>query len=435
MKKVILSFLAVSALFYSCSNDDDGGNGEGEGSVLVTPSLGEVITGDDFSRTEGDYNNDYLDNYSTLFTRGGESSVSFSGQTTRLRQTKEIGSELKAGTAVAEIQLMFEGEEVNGSSLSAGFTEVALNGTTKIVRSKTSTSLGLFNGTNTTGQGATNVGVIDDFIEDHQGVIDRWALDGSTGVAGIVTETDGSIRYVTGKGYELDQLFAKSMSGALAYDQAINHYLNRLDDNFDGTNSFRTANDANAVDEGDSYTTMEHHWDESFGYIYGNTTGENLIYKYIDNVDGLVKFSGVEKDILEAYVTGRIAISEKDYEARDEQVSILREKLGLIIAVRAVYYLGSGADKIGDLEADATGRIDAFHTLSEGYGFVHSLRYIVDGDGEAYFTDAEVDSFLATMDAENGLWSVTSDDLLDIADDIAAKSVGGSTWEFEDVVN
>ncbi len=435
MKRIALSLFVIGALFQSCSSDDDnndgGGNSGGDDPVVVTPSLSEVITGDDFTRADnGAYNNDYIDNYSSLFTRDGNSTVSFSGQTTRLKQAKEIGGNLKTQTSVADIQLKFEGQEVNGELQSAGFSDTSLNGTTKVVRPKTSSSIGLFDKTNGSGQGATNVGVIDGFITAHQEVLDSWSTPAEEGQAGTFLDADGATRYVSAKGFELDQLFTKSLAGALAYDQAVNHYLNRLDDENNGSNDYRTANDAGTVKEGKDYTTMEHHWDEAFGYIYGNITGQNLIYKYIDNVDGLSKFTGVEKEILEAFVKGRIAITGKDYTARDAQIAVLREKLGLVIAVRAVHYLRSSVLIIDDATKN---REDAFHDLCEGYGFVNSLRYIVKADGTAYFTDAEVDGFLAILNEDKGLWSITSNELNDMADAIAAKSVGGTSWTVEDV--
>ncbi|WP_075342228.1 DUF4856 domain-containing protein [Tenacibaculum agarivorans] len=430
MKKVVLSALMISALsFVSCSDDDDN-NITGPG--VNIPTVNQIITGNDFSRaSNGDYNNDYISNYATLFTRDGKPTVSFSGQTTRLKQTKEIGGNLKSTTSVDNIQLKFEGQD----GKSAGFTDASLNGTTKIVRAKTSSSIGLFStNKNESGQGKINVEFIDAFIAGHQDVIDNWATTAAAGQAGTFTESNGTdVRYVDAKGRELDQLFTKSMAGALAYDQAVNHYFNRLDDENDGTNNYRTLNDAGTVDDDNAYTTMEHHWDEAFGYIYGNTSAQNLIYKYIDNVDGLTKFAGIERDIFEAFVAGRIAIVEKDYAARDTQIDILREKLGLVIAVRAVHYLSGGA-KIIDAVASGSGkREDAFHDLCEGYGFINSLRYVVDENDEPYFKDSDVDAFLTTLDAGNGLWDVTSADLKNIADDIAAKSVGGLAWTVEDV--
>lgn len=432
MKKTIL-LAGILATMIACDNDDK----DNEIKIVVeTPTVQDVITGNDFSRRtenpgKGAYNNDYIDNYGSLFTREGESTVSYSGQTTRLKQAKEIGGNLKSNVPVADIQLKFEGEEVNGSLQSAGFSDTSLNGTTKIVRSKTSSSTGLFGGSNSSGQGATNVADFDAYITGHQDVLDNWTVTAAPGQAGTFLDIDGATRYVDAKGFELDQLFTKGLAGALAYDQTVNHYFNRLDDNNDGSGNYRTANDEGTVVDGKSYTTMEHHWDEAFGYIYGNITGENLIYKYIDNVDALQKFAGIEREILEAFVKGRIAIVEKDYDTRDAQVKILREKLSIIIAVRAVHYLGGGANILND-STKATE--DSFHDICEGYGFIYSLRFIVDANGNRYFTDAEVDGYLAILEAGNGLWSVTADQLIDMADDIASKSVGGFSWTYNDVV-
>ncbi len=430
MKKTLF-FVGFMAVIIGCTNE----NNDDEVELVVNiPTVQDIISGDDFRRTDGAYNNDYIDNYTSLFTRDGKATVSYSGQTARLKQAKEIGENLKSNVPVVDIQLKFEGEDVNGSLQSAGFSEASLNGTTKIVRSKTSASIGLFNKTNGSGQGATNVAEFDGYISGHQAVLDNWSTPAASGQAGTFLDNDGSTRHVDAKGFELDQLFTKGLAGALAYDQSVNHYFNRLDDENNGSNDYKIANDKGTPKEGKSYTTMEHHWDEAFGYIYGNITGQNLIYKYIDNVDALQKFTGIEREILEAFVKGRIAIVEKDYDTRDAQVKILREKLGLVIAVRAVHYLGCGVKLLANLAEDAAERADAFHDLCEGYGFINSLRYIVNANGTRYFTDVEVDRYIATLEANNGLWSVNSDDLVDMADEIAAKNIGGFSWTYSDVV-
>ena len=58
-----------------------------------------------------------------------------------------------------------------------------------------------------------------------------------------------------------------------------------------GTN--RADNDANTVVEGKSYTTMEHKWDEAFGYLYGTDNATNpalgadsFLNKYLARVNG-----------------------------------------------------------------------------------------------------------------------------------------------------
>ena len=37
---------------------------------------------------------------------------------------------------------------------------------------------------------------------------------------------------------------------------------------------------------------------------------------------------------------------------------------------------------------------DALHALSEGYGFVLSLQFTINEDGDPYFTNAEVNKML-----------------------------------------
>ena len=69
------------------------------------------------------------------FERNGVSTVSYGGQTTRLKQADELYSALNnASSTEAAMNLMFGGD--NGTS--AGFADETLNGTTKLIRSKTS---------------------------------------------------------------------------------------------------------------------------------------------------------------------------------------------------------------------------------------------------------------------------------------------------------
>ena len=51
---------------------------------------------------------------------------------------------------------------------------------------------------------------------------------------------------------------------------------------------------------------------------------------------------------------------------------------------------------------------DAFHALSEGYGFVMSLQFTNDGNNSPYFDNATVNSWLALMD---NFWTVSNSDL------------------------
>jgi len=70
----------------------------------------------------------------------------------------------------------------------------------------------------------------------------------------------------------------------------------------------------------------------------------------------------------------------------------------------------------------APNRQDSFHDLSEGLGFVYSLQFTrKPNSNDPYFTKAEVDGFMSTLQAGNGFWDVTADTLDEISNTIAAK--------------
>jgi len=113
---------------------------------------------------------------------------------------------------------------------------------------------------------------------------------------------------------------------------------------------------------------------------------------------------------------GRAAIVAKDYTVRDAQAEIIREKVSLIIAVRAVFYLQNGKNTLGSDYASA------FHDLSEGFGFIYSLQFTrKPGTSGPYFTKLEVDAYIAELMVGNGFWDVTSATLDEISDEIATR--------------
>jgi hypothetical protein len=66
----------------------------------------------------------------------------------------------------------------------------------------------------------------------------------------------------------------------------------------------------------------------------------------------------------------------------------------------------------------------AFHDLSEGYGFLTSLRFTRDiQSATPLFTKSEVDGFVVDImnDGVNGFWDVTPETLDAISETIAAK--------------
>lgn len=396
MKKIATSILAVSSLFLaSCSSDDDGGAVSTD--TVVAPIAYE------FGRSEA-------------------STVSFSGQSTRIAMAEELVEALKAATnSEVVLKAMFAHEE--GAS---DFSDTDLNASDKSIRSKVAASTDFYsdNATDATAIKADFDGWIEEQVAD---VFPNYEVTAVAGTAGAIQEAGGgSTRYVTAKGVELNQIFAKGLIGGLMTDQILNNYLGKavLDE---GTNI--TDNDDEELVEGKNYTNMEHKWDEAFGYLYGAEEDvtmpvlniDSFLNKYLSRVEGDADFTGIADDIYDAFKLGRQAIVVGNYEVRDEQAEILREKISTVIGVRAVYYLQQGKNVL-----EATGEVDyasAFHDLSEGLGFVYSLQFTrKPNTTEPYFTKTQVDDFLSRLLEEgNGLWEASTSETLEaISEEIAA---------------
>jgi hypothetical protein len=235
---------------------------------------------------------------------------------------------------------------------------------------------------------------------------------------------DGSKkRYFSANGLEPQQVFLKGMMGACLLDQTLNTYLSlaKLD-----AGSTKTDNTNRVLVSGKNYTDMEHFWDEAYGYVFGNDNVNvtPAIYKYwssyINQVDVDPDFSNVKENIVNAFIKGRAAITNKDYTTRDAQIATIKKEMSKVVAVRAVYYMNEA--KLG-LSKD-NGKA-AFHALSEGYGFIWSLRFTQNPDTKLpYFSKEEVKSLLdRLMGGKNGLYDVDylNTELDKIAQDISTR--------------
>ena len=395
MKKLVYTTAILSAIFLgACSSDDDNSN--------------EVI------------NVEAPTTY--VFQRGGESTVSFGGQTTRILMAEETVSAFKDfdNATQASIQAMYDHQE--GSS---DFSDADLNASDKNLRSKTAASYDYFSANAT--ESAQIKTTFETYISAQVNeVFPNIMIVAAPGTAGQVADGN-STRYVNSNGLEYNQAFAKSLLGALMTDQILNNYLSAtvLDEGDNVAN-----NDNGITEENKSYTTMEHKWDEAYGYLYGKsansenpnlTIGEDdkFLNEYVGRVNDDPDFSTIADEIFNAFKLGRAAIVAKNYEVRDEQVSIIREKISEVIAVRGIYYLQQGKNKIVD-----GNREGAFHALSEAYGFVYSLRFTRNSEsGTPLFTRNEVDSLLDQLvnTPENGFWSITPEVIDIISEAVAEK--------------
>lgn len=388
--------------------------------LCVTSSLFLASCGDD-SDTEVVAPETYT------FLRNGSSTVSFSGQTTRILMAEELSNAMKDfEVEESDLLAMFRNEGPNEEDVDP-FSNAALNESTKSIKSKVAASKDFFS--SNTAEKATITGQFEEWITGQVSeVFPNEEVLAEPGVAGQIAD-GSSTRYVNSKGIEYNQAVAKGLIGGLMVDQILNNYLSpAVLDEADN----RENNDNGVVADGKTYTTMEHKWDEAYGYLFGGSStpdnpidnlgsDDSFLNKYVGRVDGDSDFAGIGKEIYEAFKLGRAAILAKDYDLRDQQADIIKEKLSEVIAIRAVYYLQQGKNGIpSDGNTSAYG--PTFHDLSEGYGFVYSLRFTrQSGSNDPYFSRGEVDAFISQLEEGNGLWDITPATLDEISSSIANK--------------
>lgn len=384
MRKIVSSILILSTIiFTSCSSDDDT-------NMISVPAT-------------------------YTFERNGSTTVDFNGQTTRIKMADELAGVLKDPTQTEE--------NLDGMFTNTGnkFSDAALNSSTKSIRNKTAASADYFSA-NTTDAAEIKADFDTWIAAQVNEVYPNWNVDASSGVAGKIQEAGGGAdRWVNAKGLEYDQVIVKGLIGALMVDQMLNNYLSTsvLDEA-----SNRTDNDVYVLVSGKNYTTMEHKWDEAFGYLYGKEADitnpvlgvDQYLNKYVNRLNNDTDFDQMPGEIYDAFKLGRAAIVAKDYTTRDAQAQILREKISEIIGIRVVYYLQQAKLTL------ANDKAAAFHDLSEGVGFIYSLQFTrKPNTNEPYFTKSEVETYMNTLLAGNGFWDLTTTTLDDLSNTIASR--------------
>jgi hypothetical protein len=400
--KSYLYIASIALLFSSCSKEDD--------IQYITETITETVVQYETETITVEVSVPIIVQveipYSYEFARAGKSTVSYSGQTSRLNMADELYAALNTNTFTkAQMLEMFnEG---------TGFADATLNSSGKKMGNKTAGS---------PLASATVKPLFDAMITDFaDNVIPNWATDAANGQAGVLTDAARTI-HVNAKGHEIDQTFIKGIIGAMNVDQIINNYITpyQLDS---GTRT--SDNDNNTLSSGKDYTDMEHKWDEGFGYLYGQeadatrldlgvspTGNGTTLNKYFKKINTSNQ-AGIGIKVFDAFRKGRAFIVAKQYDKRDQQAKIIKEELSKVIAYKAVDYINGYMSKI-----EAGNKADAFHALSEAYGFVMSLQFTNDGTDSAYFSNSEVNGFLTLMD---NFWTVQNSDLESIRDQVKDK--------------
>lgn len=373
MNRILISGILVSALFVtSCSKKENN---------TVTPSTNTEYT---IPYTSLSASSNYL---TTFVDDQGASTVSFGGQTTRINMLKELDVYMKTGTSASldatKMQNMFQHQN-------SPFSDADLNAATgKVISSKTAASF----------SASAADAERQRFISYFQQLATISQSNGQTaaqGQAGLL----GGKRLVGADGIEYNQIIAKGLIGAMMLDQISNVYLGVEKQNVENT----------AKEEGENYTTMEHHWDEAYGYLTSNATyptdgAESFLGGYAAQGTSVHDGAG---NLFLAFLKGRAAIVNKDYTTRDEQIAYIRAALEKAVATVAISYL----NKTNSATDDAS----RFHALSEGVGFIYSLRYAYAPKVSSAKSDELMNKL---MNKTNGFWSLTAADINSVRDELA----------------
>ena len=188
---------------------------------------------------------------------------------------------------------------------------------------------------------------------------------GSNGQAGLVKSGDSGPYLQNANGMEHLEIIEKGLMSAVFYNQITGWYLS---DDLIGDQ----VNNTDPVDpeNGKYYTEMEHHWDEAYGYFTSSpnfpTEGADRFWsKYSDRVNEAL---GTNDKIMNAYLTGRAAISNDDMTTKITMRDEIITQLERVAAGKAVGYLNLAA-------ANFDNNALRNHTLSEAFGFIDGLRY------------------------------------------------------------
>lgn len=354
MKKLyFLPFMALSAVFVACDEDED-----------VNPKLEVPAT--------------------YTFERNGESTVDYSGQTTRLDMLAEIKTYIgtaNAGAVLSEQKLLemyanennaFEDDDLNTAS-------------SKQLEDKTFlTDVTFYKDLFTSAASASEAGA-----ENVQ------AAEGQAGL--IERGTSGKFILVDEKGWEYTQLVEKGLMGSVFLNQIYNSYLTDAKTGDDVENE--------ALKEGKNYTEMEHHWDEAFGYwgISADFDAASTNRFWGNYAYGRESLLGSVTALKDAFLKGRTAIVNKDYATKNEQKAIIYEQFELLAAATAIHYIN---EAMSDKNGGDLGNL--FHHASEGYAFVRALKF----SPVKEISDAQLEVILnENFGTDGDFWTITTEGL------------------------
>lgn len=339
----------------------------------------------------------------TFKDANGQSTVDFTGQRQRLDMFVELDGLMK----------LAQKQEINAAQLknmyanqNNPFSNPELNAaTTKQLKDKTAVSSGIAEAEKARLK-------IESYFDKIAFMSKSFNVAAADGQAGVYTNATGSKYLVDEKGIEWGQVVAKSLIGAVMLDQLVNGYLG----------DEKQAVENGKLVDGKTYTQLEHHWDEAYGYLTSNSIypkikadgkskDERALGSYAYQDISAEEATKKTAELYFAFLKGRAAIVNKDDQTRKEQIALIRNNLEKTLARVTISYLKKTQDAIA-----LNNFADAVHNLGEGAGFLYSLRYAHNPKINATLSE---NLFNELIGGQKGIYSLTSAKLTSIRSQIA----------------
>ncbi len=313
----------------------------------------------------------------------GNSTVDYSGQTDRLNQLLELDAYAESGeTAVISAQILKD-------MFSNTNTPFTFN-SSKQLKDKCF---------------SLDVNLIESYFDSIALASQSHTQMAAPGQAGVLTS--GTSKYLfDANGIEYAELIEKTIMGAVFMHQALNVYFGSEKMNVDNTTAVNPG-------AGQYYTSMQHHWDEAFGYFgvpidFPSSIPSSFWGKYSNSQNAAL---GSNATMMNNFLKGRAAIGANVMGTRDQSITAIRNTWEAISAGTAISYLNQAISNYGSDQAKY------LHVLSEAYAFAYNLRY---APLETRKMNNTEHSALMSLFGTN-FWNLTLNDLNTIKSTLQAK--------------
>ncbi len=355
--KVLTLSLVTSLLVTSCKRDED--------PILVTPVTPAY----------------------TVPTTYNFSNVNYTTSTQRLTMLGEITTYIRT-THSNTVAPILDAQKLKDmfANVNNQFTDAALNSSGISLKEKANNTFGFL--------AAMDANFSDIVLASTHASSNPTATTAYNGYSGKLINGTRYILVDTA-GIEYKEFAEKGIMGSVFYSQAMTilNTINTID---------------NSVVAGGT-TAQERAWDEAFGY-FGvpvdfptNVTGLKNWGSYCNSVStALGGTPTVNKAIMDAWLKGRAAISNKDNTGRDAARNIVVQTWEKVAAARFITYVKGAKTNIS---APATFN----HNLSEAVGFIHAMKY----NPAKSISDADLITLLGYFQTFNSvnLYTVTTTNL------------------------